>query len=187
MFAYCNNNPIIFEDQTGDILDTVLDIVSLGSSAFAVLSNPANPYAWAELTADVVCLALPGVTGGGHIVRFVANADKLADAAKAVDQVVDAAKAIRTTKEYGQDVHRMYMIGEKFQDVITNKTLGTIFKGVTSRLRPDGVDTAMNILYELKPYNADSFVKALNQTAKYLDKIQADRATWTVVIDMYLN
>lgn len=88
MFAYCENNPVMGTDPTGEFLDTVFDVISLCTSVAEVVANPADPMAWAGLAGDVVDL-IPGVTGVGETVRAVNTARK---AAKKADKVVDAAK-----------------------------------------------------------------------------------------------
>ena len=45
MFAYCENNPVMGVDYTGEFLDTVFDVVSLCISVAEVVANPADPWA----------------------------------------------------------------------------------------------------------------------------------------------
>ena len=52
MFAYCNNNPVIYRDSSGNALDTVIDVISLFSSIVAVAQNPNDPWAWVGLAGD---------------------------------------------------------------------------------------------------------------------------------------
>ena len=98
MFAYCENNPVMGVDPTGEFLDTVFDVISLCSSVAEVVANPADPWAWAGLVGDVVDL-IPGVTGVGETVRAVNTVRK---AAKKANKVVDIAnnghKAAKTAK-----------------------------------------------------------------------------------------
>ena len=89
MFAYCENNPVMCADSEGTYAESALDIISIGLDIAELAANPYNLLGWGALAADVACLILPGLTGGGGIVRFVASADKLADAAKYADNVVD--------------------------------------------------------------------------------------------------
>lgn len=83
-FAYCGNNPVSRSDLSGYAWDTVLDVISIGMDIVELATNPADLVAWGALAADVASLVLPGVTGGGKVVRFVASADNLADAAKGI-------------------------------------------------------------------------------------------------------
>ena len=95
MFAYCENNPGMGTDPTGEFLDTVFDVISLCSSVAEVIANPANPWAWAGLAGDVVDL-IPGVTGVGETVRAVNTARK---AAKKANKVVDVANSGNKAKK----------------------------------------------------------------------------------------
>ena len=98
MFAYCENNPVMGIDPTGEFLDTIFDVISLCSSVAEVVANPADPWAWAGLVGDVVDI-IPGVTGVGEAVRAVNTVRK---AAKKANKVVDIAnnghKAAKTAK-----------------------------------------------------------------------------------------
>ena len=187
LFSYCANNPVFYEDQDGEALDTIWDLVSFGTSLASVIANPSNPAAWFELAADTACLIIPGLTGGGTIVRFVTGADNLKDAAKLVGDVVDASKAVKSSRKLGQTLHNLYMTFENGEDFYNNKALSTIFKELTSRLRHDAVDKINGILYELKPYNRESFLKAIRQIQNYLNTISEDTSGWHVIIDMYIN
>lgn len=82
LFAYCGNSPVARRDTTGQFWDTVFDIVSLCISVKNVISNPKSGSAWLGLAADVLCLAIHGLTGGGSAVR----------AAKTVKNAVAVAK-----------------------------------------------------------------------------------------------
>ena len=84
VFAYCDNNPIIRHDHSGKFWDTVFDVVSLVISATEVVINPTSGAAWAGLAADVVCTVVPGLTGGGAIVRAATKGDNVVDIAKSV-------------------------------------------------------------------------------------------------------
>mgnify|MGYP006934800553 CR=1 FL=1 len=75
MFAYCENNPVMRVDHGGEFWDTIFDVVSLVASVAEVIVNPTSGAAWAGLAADVVCTIVPGLTGGGAIVKAVTKAD----------------------------------------------------------------------------------------------------------------
>lgn len=68
-------------DPTGELLDTIFDVISLCSSVAEVVANPADPWAWADLVGDVVDL-IPGVTGVGETVRLLKTSDRVVDVAK---------------------------------------------------------------------------------------------------------
>ena len=66
------------------------DVVSLAMSVVEVVSNPADPWAWAGLVGDAIDL-IPFVSGVGEVTRAIKTVDKITDA---VDDVHDAAKAV---------------------------------------------------------------------------------------------
>ena len=90
MFAYCGNNPVNRNDDGGMFWDTIFDVVSLAMSVAEVVSNPADPWAWAGLVGDAIDL-IPFVSGVGEVTRAIKTVDKITDA---VDDVHDAAKAV---------------------------------------------------------------------------------------------
>ena len=185
LFAYCDNDPINRRDDGGQFWDTLFDVASLVSSVVEVAANPANPFAWGALAADAVSLVLPGVTGGGKIVRFVANADNILDATKYADEVVDGSKAMTSSLEAGQKLHKQY---NPIKETINsgqksfNTSISKLNPKSKSRLRPDAIDFQNRIIYELKPYNKRSFKRAIKQTNKYAKELGGE---WTIVIDMY--
>lgn len=180
LYAYCDNNPVVRHDSEDTFWDTVLDIASVAGDIAEIAVNPTSAVAWASLAADVASMILPGVTGGGQIVRFVAKSDALLDSVKIADKVVDSSKAIKSTTDMGKLRHKVYnpikRTTSSAKDAIINKAIKN------TRYRPDAVDFTNRIIYELKPYNRYSYKKALRQTKRYADILGGD---WTVVIDMY--
>ena len=184
MFAYCGNNPTVREDSNGKAFDTVFDVISIGMDIAELVANPTNLVTWGALAADVASLVLPGVSGGGKIVRFIASADKITDAAKYADDVIDSAKVISSSTDLGKAMHMAYKPIQESSTGYINKALSTVFEEVSSKMRPDAIDTAKNVIYELKPYNKSSFKRAISQTQRYLKEI-GNPPNWTIVIDMY--
>ena len=92
MFAYCNSNPVTHYDSTGTALDTIFDIISLGTSIAEVVINPADPWAWAGLLGDVADVAIPFVGGIGEAIDSM---KLVKGAVKNSDNIVDAAKSVR--------------------------------------------------------------------------------------------
>ena len=95
LYAYCDNNPVVRVDHGGEFWDTILDVVSLVASVTEVIVNPTSGAAWAGLVADVVCTVVPGLTGGGAIVKAVTKADDVVDTAKTIYKAADKASDIR--------------------------------------------------------------------------------------------
>lgn len=52
------------------------------------------PWAWVDLAADVVSLAVPFATGGGTVVKAVSKADDVLDLVKTADWVTDTADTV---------------------------------------------------------------------------------------------
>ena len=94
-FIYCGNNPVVRRDEGGELWDTVFDVISLVGSVAEVIVNPASGAAWAALGADILCTVVPGLTGGGAIVKAVTKADDVVDAAKTIYKAADKASDIR--------------------------------------------------------------------------------------------
>jgi len=99
MFAYCNNNPVIYSDTTGHWLDFAWDAVSLLWGIADVVQNPDDVTAWVGLALDVVDVVVPCVSGlgeGARAARTTSNivnaADDAYDTVKAADNVSDIAK-----------------------------------------------------------------------------------------------
>jgi hypothetical protein len=63
-------------DSTGFIIDTALNIISIGVSISDVKPNPRKASNWAALGADVSCTMIPGATGGGTAVRAAGKIGK---------------------------------------------------------------------------------------------------------------
>ena len=104
LFAYCGNSPVARRDTTGQFWDTVFDIVSLCISVKNVISNPKSGSAWLGLAADVLCLAIPGLTGGGSAVRAAKTINRAVSAAKAADNISDGARLARAADKIGDSV-----------------------------------------------------------------------------------
>ena len=181
LYAYCDNNPVMRKDVTGESWDTVLDVVFIAGDIASIIANPTNAVGYVELAADVVGLAIPGLTGGGKIVRAVMNSDNVLKASKVADKIVDSKKAIKSSSKIGTKIHKLYNPIKRAvskNNTLINKSL----KKYGSRLRPDAIDFKNNIIYELKPYNKASYKRALKQTNRYA-KILGGK--WKIVIDMY--
>ncbi len=180
LYSYCNNNPVMYKDVTGTIADTALDIVFIAGDIASIIANPTNVVGYVELAADIVGLAVPGLTGGGKIVRAVINSSDLLKASKVADRIVDSQKAIKATRDIGKAKHSAY---NPINRVITSAKDAIVNRAIkNTRYRPDAVDFTNRIIYELKPYNKRSYKKALRQTSRYADILGGE---WKIVIDMY--
>ena len=173
LFSYCDNNPVVRWDETGNLWETLFDVVSLAVSVVEVAVNPTDVGAWVGLVGDAVDL-IPFVTGVGEITRAVRAANKASDTieiAKAVDFSDDAKKLVdslhqgtkgftKSNARIGTKIHEGYKTGAGFnQEWKENRYL----KGI----RPDYVDFDNKVIYELKAFNPRSIKAGIKQLQKY--------------------
>ena len=102
LYAYCSNNPVMYIDPTGHLVDTALDLISLGASVIEVCINPYDVWTWIGLAGDVVDL-VPLVTGVGETTRAIKIAANVADGA---DDVVDIAKCVSKAADATGDLKK---------------------------------------------------------------------------------
>ena len=107
LFAYCNNNPVMFADPSGMFIDTIFDIITFGVSIIDVISHPDDPLAWAGLAGDAIDL-IPFVTGVGETTRVAKNAARIVDdtvaIAKTVDKIDDTVDIVKDGVKYTDKV-----------------------------------------------------------------------------------
>jgi RHS repeat-associated protein len=92
-YSYARNNPLKYRDPTGHWFESALDIAFIALDIADIASNGLTWENGLSLAADVGGLILPGITGGGLLVRAIAHADDAVDAAKAVDHASDLVRA----------------------------------------------------------------------------------------------
>ena len=91
-YAYANNNPYKFVDPTGNIVETALDVISLGLSIQQYRQEP-GILNGIGVAYDAIATIVPIMPAGFGIIRNVANgAEAGVDVAKAVSHFDDAAK-----------------------------------------------------------------------------------------------
>ncbi len=109
MFAYCENNPVIGVDYSGDIFETIFDVITLGASVVEVIDNPSDPWAWGGLLGDAIDL-IPFVCGVGESVRGIKTTKKIVDESKNIVKttVKSSTKQIekRTFRELIADINK---------------------------------------------------------------------------------
>ena len=86
LYAYCANNPIVYEDSSGQALDMVFDIVSCVLSVAEFIDEP-SLLGFLGVMGDIADIALPMVGGIGETVRSLKTADKIADSVSDANKV----------------------------------------------------------------------------------------------------
>ena len=184
LFAYCANNPIVYEDSSGHWVETVFDLFPLGVSIVEVVINPADPWAWAGLGGDALDL-IPFVTGLGESVKGMRVIAKGADLADDTLDTIRFAKAVSYSDDFaegGLDLAKMlnktsdgFTISNRLDGIKIHKSfMGNGAQIYNTRLRADGLNPVTKQLYELKPYNRNSLRKGVKQIINYNNKLGGD-------------
>jgi RHS repeat-associated protein len=127
-YSYCANNPLTRTDSDGRVWDTIVDIVSVGYSAYEFAKDPS----WGNaglLAADVGGAFVPFIPSPGSVrlaSKVVAHADDVIDAGRTGDKIADAAKIGTISDETLQNA-KSYQTYTK-----TNPETGKIYVGRTS-------------------------------------------------------
>lgn len=91
-YAYTLNNPLKYTDPSGHWFESIIDIISIGYDLYDISQNGLNWENGLSLVADVGGLILPGITGGGMLVRAASHADEALDAARGINAAVNVAQ-----------------------------------------------------------------------------------------------
>ena len=102
-YTYSANNPVMYCDPSGNVWETIFDIVSLGASFIEALEDPTDGWLWVGVAADAVDL-IPFVTGVGETVRVIKTLDNVADS---IDTIHDAKKTGEAVKEAASEAKKL--------------------------------------------------------------------------------
>ena len=133
-YTYSANNPVMYCDPSGNVWETVFDIISLGASLVEALEDPTDGWLWVGVAADAVDL-IPFVTGVGETVRVIKTLDNVSDA---VDNARDVGKILDNAGEIAEsEIKRGTVrgtLGETIVDswqeseIITRNNIGSVIK-----------------------------------------------------------
>ena len=110
-YAYCAGNPVRYVDRDGGVVETALDIVSLGLGVKSFVSNVkagnTRGAIWdgVGIVADAISVAVPFLpAGAGFAIKAARAADKGVDGVKAADKAVDAAKGMKNANRVQEGI-----------------------------------------------------------------------------------
>jgi RHS repeat-associated protein len=115
-YAYALNNPVKYTDSRGHYIESAIDIAFLAMDINDIRTGNANKWTYIGLGADVVCLALPGVTGGRLAVKAleegVTHADNIGDLFKFLDKTTNTGKGAGNTLDASRSADNVVDAGK---------------------------------------------------------------------------
>ncbi len=169
----------MYADPSGHWIETIFDLLSLGTSIVEVIINPANPWAWAGLAGDALDL-IPFVTGLGESVkgtRIVAKGIDLTDDSldvirftRAVDFNKDALDTIKTLRRSDNFTKSSAAAGIRIHKGYKFNIPGKEYDRIRG-IRMDFYDMNSNTIFELKPFNRRSLRTGVNQLLRYRKQV----------------
>jgi hypothetical protein len=121
--------------------------------------------AWVALAADAASLMIPGVTGGGSIVKAITKTDKVIDSAKKIYKAADKASDIR--KATGS-----YEIAYKSGKPYVGK--GSYKRMITSAKRYSKSDEVTSMTWKKASSHRQAFIDEYESMVKHGGPISAD-------------
>ncbi len=113
-YAYGSNNPYKFRDADGQVVETIIDVVSLGLSIAAFKEDPTIVNGLG-LAYDAIATATPFLPAGFGILKNAGRAaDALGDAARVADKAGDAARRAVGIGEHAGESIAARSVGRDF-------------------------------------------------------------------------
>ena len=170
LYIYCDNNPIMRTDATGDVWESVFDIASLVVSIVDVCVNPSDPMAWVGLVGDTIDL-IPFVTGVGELAKVarvggkaIDAIDNATDAVRISDNVVDTAKALGKTDAF-KGLTGSYEI--LYENGMTYVGKGGLSRAARSAAEHGGGVKVQSIVWEKASNHKEAFIQEYKKMCQY--------------------
>ena len=109
LYAYCENNPVVFIDRSGYVVDTILDIFFIGWDIYDLIKNDGYKKweNWAALGSDVFFAFVPFLSGGGQVVKLANVADNVSDFKK-VTVIGETMQRVQNVSQFVNATDNLY-------------------------------------------------------------------------------
>jgi RHS repeat-associated protein len=124
-YVYALNNPALLTDPSGEFVDTLFDIASLGYDIYTIGDKVNRGCAliwsdWASLGVDALSMAIPFIPAPGWAIRFAAHADDFGDFSRLLDKTDEIFKKATQLPLPGLE-NQVKEIPRQIHHLITNK------------------------------------------------------------------
>jgi RHS repeat-associated protein len=163
-YVYAANNPIMYRDPSGNVIDTIWDIGSALYSTYSLIKDPS----WANagwLALDVAAILVPFVPSVSGAARATVKGVKAIDAAQTinrVDNVAYAAKAASRAENASVAAKATGKVGNTADTVKAGNTVDTAKttdKIVYASVAADGTTQYVGITNDVARRSAEHFSK----------------------------
>ncbi len=124
LYTYCFNNPLIYHDPTGHVVDTVLDVVSVGFSLYDMITDPSWENAL-YLLWDVASVCIPFVPGSyvakavKYTSKFIKGMDNAFGATKLFNKINNGANMMFDTFKFNNKLDTGMDLAKRADNAIT--------------------------------------------------------------------
>ncbi len=115
-YQYAFNNPVLRTDPSGEFVDTLFDIASVGYDLYTIVNKNNHGCAvswsdWAALGLDALGLAIPFIPAvGGVVFRAAAHGDEVWDALRAIEGFDRYADDVARFVSHSDDTDIVYRV-----------------------------------------------------------------------------
>ena len=134
LYAYCNNNPVVFSDYFGNAIDVALDIGFICLDVVSLMFDDGwkDWKNWVALGADIAFAVLPFATGGGQVIKLANVADDLSDMSK-VTVIGETMARVKTVSQFVNAADNLYDGLKSYDKLKDIKKIGKIVAEVSAK------------------------------------------------------